>query len=83
MENLTGDIIILHRFNLNDYHMIYGSSDMERDRHNFLSFRTFFLSFYAPNNSKNQNVGKLEKAPGDIIILNKCTIDDNHMVYGF
>ena len=31
---------------------------------------------------KNQNLKKLEKMPGDIIILDMCTINDNHMMYG-
>ena len=35
---------------------------------NFLSFWTVFCSFTPPNNPKNQNFGKLKKAPGDIII---------------
>ena len=42
-----------------------------------------FLPFYPPNNKENQNFEKLKKAPGDIIILHKCTINDNHMMYGF
>ena len=43
---------------------------------------TFFLPFYPPNNPKNQNFEKMKKMPGDIIILHKCTINDNHMMYG-
>ena len=38
-----------------------------------------FLPFYPPNNPKNQNLEK--KTPGDIITLNKRTINDNHMMY--
>ena len=48
-----------------------------------------FLSFYtplpSPNNPENQNFQKMKKKtkkPGDIIILHKCTINDNHMIYG-
>ena len=41
-----------------------------------------FLPFYPPNNPKNQNFEKMKKTPGDIIILHKCTINDNHMMYG-
>ena len=33
-----GDPIILHMCTINDNHMMYGSWDMERNRHNFLSF---------------------------------------------
>ena len=38
MKLMSGDIIILHMCTINDNHMMYGSSDMERDGHNFLSF---------------------------------------------
>ena len=44
-----------------------------------------FLPFYPPppNNQKNQNLKKMKRSPGDIIILHKCTINDNHVMYGF
>ena len=41
------------------------------------------LPFYAPNNLKNKNFEKMKKLPGDIIIWNMCTINDNHVMYGF
>ena len=34
-----------------------------------------FLHLYPPNNLKNQNFEKMEKLPGDIIILQMCTIN--------
>ena len=40
-----------------------------------------FLPFYSPNNSKNQTFEKMKKPLGDIIILHRCTINDNHMMY--
>ena len=40
-----------------------------------------FLPFYHPNNPKNQNLEKLKKASGDIIILHKCTKSLDHMLY--
>ena len=40
-----------------------------------------FVPFYPPNNPNNQNF-EMKKTPGDIIILHKCTINDNHMIYG-
>ena len=40
-----------------------------------------FLLFYHLNNPKNQNFEKMRKTPGDIIILQRCTISDNHMMY--
>ena len=34
------------------------------------------------NNPENQNFEKMKKSPEDIIILHKCTINDNHMMDG-
>ena len=64
--------------------MIYGSSDMEYNGQNFLSFRTISCPFtpLPPKNPKYQNFEKLKKLPGDIIILHWCNINDNHMMYG-
>ena len=41
-----------------------------------------FLHFYPTNNSKNQNFEKIKQIPRDIIISHRCTITDNHMMYG-
>ena len=56
-----GDIITLHLRTTNDDHMMYGSWDMEHDRHNFLSLFGYVLLFYAPNNLENQNFEKMKK----------------------
>ena len=40
------------------------------------------LPFYPLNNAKNQNFEKLKESPGVIIILHKCTINDNNLMYG-
>ena len=45
-----------------------------------------FGLFFAPlpcNNPKTQNFEKMEKPPRDIITLNMCTTNDNHMMYGW
>ena len=42
--------------------------------------KTEFLSFF-PSNLENKNFEKMKKAPGDIISLHMCTINENH-VYG-
>ena len=44
-------------------------------------FRPFF-AFYCPNRLKNQNFEKMKKLPGNIIILYRCNINDNNMIYG-
>ena len=55
---------------------------MKYDRQNILSFWTVFCHFTSPllpNNPKNQNLEKLKKMPGDIIILHMRTLNYNHM----
>ena len=59
--------------------MMYGSSDMECNRQNFLSFWTIFCPFTPLTTQKNQNFEKMKTTPGDIIILHKCTKNDNHI----
>ena len=46
----------------------------------FLSFWTIFCPF--TNNLKNENFEKMKKMHGDIIILHKCTMNNNHMMHG-
>ena len=47
----------------------------------------FYFSFWAifcpfdPNGPKNKNFEGMKKAPGDIIILYKCTKNHDHMPY--
>ena len=41
-----------------------------------------FLPFYPPKNPNNQNFEKKTKTPGDLIILNKCTKNHDHMLHG-
>ena len=91
MKKTPEDIIILHRCNISDNHMMYSSWDMERDGHNFLSFWTVVCSLPPPpppfplppsNNQKSQNFWKINKGPGDITILHMSTINGNRMIYG-
>ena len=42
----------------------------------------FVLPFYPFNNWKNQKFEKRKKNPKDIIILQMCITNDNHMMYG-
>ena len=41
----------------------------------------YFLPFYLPNSLKNEIFKKMRNAPGDIIILNNCTKNHDHMLY--
>ena len=45
MKKASGDVIILHLCTKNHYPMIYASWDMERVKHNFLSFWVIFYPF--------------------------------------
>ena len=40
-----------------------------------------FFAHLAPKNPKNQNFEKINTAPGDIMILHKCTKNQDHMLY--
>ena len=86
MKKTPGDIIILHKCTKNHNHMLYCSWDMVRDRCNYYFFILgYFLPFYPDtplNSSKNQTFKKMKKASGDIIILQMCTKNYDHMIYG-
>ena len=41
-----------------------------------------FWPFYPFKNLQNQHFQKMEKAPGDIIILHLGNTNDNYMMYG-
>ena len=74
---MPGDII-LHMCTKNYDQIMYSSWEIVCDR------RTFGKSEDRGGGAhpKNQNLKKMKKATGDIIILHMCTINDNHMVYG-
>ena len=47
-----------------------------------MMYDSCFLPFYPPHNPENQNLEKMKKVPGDIIILQMYTINDNQIMYG-
>ena len=61
---------------VNDNHMMYGSWDMEHDRHNFFFILDHFLPFY-PTSLTAQKFAKMKKTS----FLHICTINDNHMMH--
>ena len=79
-----GDIIFLHISTMNQNHMVYDSWDTERNRQNFFSFWTIFCPSIPPplTTKRTKILKKWKKDPRDIIILHKCTINDNHMICG-
>ena len=62
--------------------MIYSFWDMERDRHNTLSFWTVFYPFTPLWTEKIKILKKWKKIPEDIIIFQMYTINEHHMMYG-
>ena len=53
--------------------------------HEWQSHDLWFLRYGVQRTefSKNQNIEKMKKLPGDSNILNMCTTNDNHMMYCF
>ena len=47
----------------------------------FLRYKAWQINFFVNLNQKNQNFEKLKKMPEDIIILHKCTKNNDHMLY--
>ena len=54
---------------------------MQHDRQNFFVIFGHFLPFDLPSNLKNYNFEIMKKIPGDIIISQLCTTNDDHMIY--
>ena len=79
LKKNPGDIITLHMLSINQNHIMYGSWDIEHARQNFLSFWTIFCP--SPWQPKRSKFWKTEKNAGDIIILHKCTKNQDHMLY--
>ena len=84
MYKKPADIILLHMCTINEDHMMSGFWNIRHDRQSFYVILSHFLPFDPPNNLKNQNFEKNEKKKitGDIIILQLCTTNENHMMYG-
>ena len=82
MKKTLGDIIILHMHSKNGNHMMYVSWDIDCNGKNSLSFWTIFCPLTPLTAWKIKILKKWKKKHGDIIILQKCTINDNHMIYG-
>ena len=70
-----GDIILLHMFNVNEDHMMYGLWDIKAWLTEFFDIYGHFSSFILLTFWKF-------KTPGDITILRLCTTNDSHMIYG-
>ena len=65
---------------INDNHMIYGSWDINCNRQIFLSYWAISCHF-TPLTAQKRGLQKVKKATGDIIILQKCTKNHDHVLY--
>ena len=61
--------------------MLQCSWDMTCERCNCFFHFGLFFSFYPSNSPKNRNFKKMNKLPGDIIILHICTKNHDHMQF--
>ena len=66
-----------HFTKIDGSHMMYGSTDMKCNGQNFCHFGLFF-ALLPSNNLKIQNFEKMKELFGDIIILRRCNINENH-----
>ena len=82
MKKAPEDVIILHMSTINENHIcmipeMWSTTDR---------FSSHFGSFYTPHPLTTQRIKILKKwkkkTPRDIIIVHKCTINDNNIIYG-
>ena len=66
---------------INDNHMMYGYREMEHDSWTVVIWTSF--SSFTPLTTQKIKMLKnwKKKTPGGIVILHKCTINDNHKMY--
>ena len=84
MYKKPADIILLHMCTINEDHMMSGFWNIRHDRQSFLSFWAIFcpLTLLTTWKIKILKNMKKKKITGDIIILQLCTTNENHMMYG-
>ena len=80
-KNISGNIILLHMSTINEDDMIHGSWNITCNTE-FVVILGHFLLFDPPDYPENQIFEKMKKIPGDIIVLQMCIINENHMMYG-
>ena len=82
MRKTPEDVKTLQIFTINEsYDFWFLSYGVQRTEH--FVILDHFLPFYPLNNPKNENFEKMKKAPRDVIILHRCTINDNYMILSF
>ena len=81
MKKTPGDVIILQKWTKNHDQMLYCSWDTAHDGCNYFLLKANFCTFTPLTAWKMKLKKKMEKNPGDIIILHKCTKNQDHMLY--
>ena len=81
MKKTSVDIIILHKCTKNHDHMLYCSLDMARNRFNYFSFWAIFCPFTSLKAQKIKIQKNEKNKLGNIIILQKCTKNHDHMLH--
>ena len=78
-KKITPGDIILHKCTKNHDHRLYSSWDMACNA--CIVIFHFGLPFYPPTSLENENIKKMKKDPGDIIIWHNFTKNHDHMLY--
>ena len=79
MKKIPGDVIILHKYTTNFYHMVYCSWNRTHDRCNcYFSFWAFFCPFTLLTCLENKNFKKMKKKPWR---YHHFTQDHDHMLH--
>ena len=80
MKKTPGYIIILHKFTKNRDCICYTVLEIWCVTDVIVIFHFGLLfALLPPNNLKNENFNKMKNTLGDIIILQKCTKNHDHM----
>ena len=80
MKKTPGYIIILHKFTKNHDCICYTVLEIWCVTDVIVIFHFGLLfALLPPNNLKNENFNKMKNTLGDIIILQKCTKNHDHM----
>ena len=84
-KKTPGDIPISHKCTINGKWQLYDVWFLRYEawQTEFFAILDRFLPFYPPNNSKNENFEKLKKNTWRCYHFSLCTINGNHMMYGF
>ena len=70
-NQMLGDIIILHMCNIMGNHMMYGSWDIDHNRHKFFWFWIIFCPFYLPTTWEIKILKRWKKNTWRYITLHK------------